>query len=435
MNSMSHDPEAGGSSTASGSPTTGDPRTANRMKDIPFSSIRSMFERVDEMKARGLAPIPFYIGQPDFDTPEHIRQAAKDALDHGLTAYTSNYGLPALRQAIARKLQVDNDIRVDPDRQVIVTVGSNEAVLLAMLASLNPGDEVLIPDPSWLHYFYCARLAGARPVSVPLREENKFQLDPDDLERAASPRTRMLVLNSPHNPTGALFSRETVQAVARFVERRGLLLISDEIYEKLIYSDWPTGANPPAADLQPYTSPGAIPAIAGQTITVNGFSKAYAMTGWRVGYAAASPPLIDAMIRVHQYTTICATSFAQAGAAAALNGPQDCVQSMLAEFSQRRAAVIEGIQCIPELKLVPPQGAFYAFVNVKALGTSSEAVARDLLEKAGVAVVPGNAFGEYGEGYIRISFACTLAQVQQGMRAIQRYCQQGLPESKGFENP
>jgi aminotransferase len=414
---MSHDSKAGGFRTAGG------PRTASRMKDIPFSSIRSMFERVDEMKARGLAPIPFYIGQPDFDTPEHIRQAAKDALDQGLTAYTSNYGLPALRRAIAHKLQVDNDIRVDPERQVIVTVGTNEAVLLAMLACLDPGDEVLIPDPSWLHYFYCARLAGARPVSVPLREENGFQLDPDDLERLASPRTRMLVLNSPHNPTGALFSPATVQAVAHFVERHGLLLISDEIYEKLIYAQ-PAADDQPPAKQPTATSPGAIPAIAEQTITVNGFSKAYAMTGWRVGYAVASPRLIDAMIRVHQYTTICATSFAQAGAAAALNGPQDCVQSMLAEFSQRRAAIVEGIQRIPELKLVPPQGAFYAFVNVKALGASSEAVARDLLEKAGVAVVPGSAFGEYGEGYIRISFACKLALVKEGVQAIQRYCQQ-----------
>jgi aminotransferase len=408
---MSNDMQASGSSTAGG------PRTAERMKDIPFSSIRSMFERVDEMKARGLAPIPFYIGQPDFDTPEHIRQAAKDALDHGLTAYTSNYGLPALRQAIAHKLQVDNGIQVDPNRQVIVTVGTNEAILLAMLANLDPGDEVLIPDPSWLHYFYCARLAGAIPVSVPLREQNAFQLDPDDLDRLASPRTRMLVLNSPHNPTGARFSPATIQAIARFVERRGLLLVSDEIYEKLIY-------NQAAAGDQVHISPGAIPAIAGQTITVNGFSKAYAMTGWRVGYAAASPPLIDAMIRVHQYTTICATSFAQAGAVAALNGPQDCVQAMLAEFSQRRAALIEGIQRIPQLKLVPPQGAFYAFVNVQALGANSEAVAHDWLEKAGVAVVPGSAFGEYGEGYIRISFACKLAQVREGVQAIQRYCQQ-----------
>lgn len=414
---MSYDSGSGGYKSAGGL------RTAERMEDIPFSSIRSMFEQVDEMKARGLAPIPFHIGQPDFDTPEHIRQAAKDALDHGLTAYTSNYGLPALRRAIAHKLQVDNNIQADPDRQIIVTTGSNEAILMAMLATLNPGDEVLIPDPSWLHYFYCARLAGAIPVSVPLREQNGFQLDPDDLERMASPRTRMLVLNSPHNPTGALFSPATVQAVARFVERRGLLLISDEIYEKLIYNQ-PAATAQPAASEQTHTSPGSIPAIREQTITVNGFSKAYAMTGWRVGYAAASPRLIDAMIRVHQYTTICATSFAQMGAVAALNGPQDCVQSMLTEFSLRRAAIVEGIQRIPQLKLVPPRGAFYAFVNVKALGASSEEVARDWLEKAAVAVVPGSAFGEYGEGYIRISFACKLAQVVQGLQAIQHYCQQ-----------
>jgi aminotransferase len=415
---MSHNFEAECSQAAGGL------RAAERMKDIPFSSIRSMFERVNEMKARGLTPIPFHIGQPDFDTPEHIRQAAKDALDQGLTAYTSNYGLPALRQAIARKLQAENGITVDSERQIIVTIGTNEAILLAMLACLDPGDEVLIPDPGWLHYFYCARLTGAYPISVPLREENEFQLDPHDLERLVSPRTRMLVLNSPHNPTGARFSQATLQAVARFVERHNLLLLSDEIYEKLIYGQKPAATNQPTTSDQPHTSPGAIPTIAERTITINGFSKAYAMTGWRVGYAVASPHLIDAMIRVHQYTTICATSFAQAGALAALNGPQDCVQSMLAEFNQRRAAIVEGIQRIPELKLVPPQGAFYAFVNIKALGASSETVARDLLEKAGVAVVPGSAFGEYGEGYIRISFACKLTQVTEGMQAIQRYCQQ-----------
>lgn len=382
---------------------------ARRMKSIPFSEIRQVFEQVDRMKARGQKVIPFHIGQPDFDTPAHIKEAAKLALDRGLTAYTSNYGLPALRQAIAAKLAVDNGITTDPDTQIIVTAGSNEALFIAMMATLNPGDEVLIPDPSWLHYFYCARLAGARPVSVPLRMENGFQLDLDDLERLVTRRTRMVVINSPHNPTGAVFRKETLEGIARFVERHNLLLVSDEIYEKMIFNS------------QPHFSAGAQESIRERTITVNGFSKAYAMTGWRVGYLTASPSLVGAMLRVHQYTTICATSFAQAGALAALTGPQDSVVAMMAEFARRRQAVLAGLQPLEGLGLVPPQGAFYAFPATKASGVSSEIVARQLMEQAGVAVISGRAFGEHGEGFIRLSFACSLPEVQQGIQAIARY--------------
>ncbi len=385
---------------------------AERMKDIPFSNIRRLFERVAQLNAQGRAPVPFYIGQPDFDTPEHIKQAAHQALDNGLTAYTSNYGLPALQQAIAAKLGRENGIQVDAARQIIVTVGSNEAVFAAMLAFLNPGDEVLIPDPSWLHYFYCARLAGASVVSVPLREENGFQLDPDDVKRLITPRTKMLVLNSPHNPTGAVLSRESLLAIAGLVEMHHLLLLSDEIYEKMIY------------DGLAHFSPGSIEAIKDQTITVNGFSKSYAMTGWRVGYVAASPSLVSAMIRVHQYTVICATSFAQAGALAALTGPQDCVDQMFAEFARRRKVVVESLQQTTGLSLVPPAGAFYAFPSIKTLAASSQATADGLLEKANVAVIPGSAFGDYGEGFIRISFACSLEKVKEGMQSIARFCQE-----------
>ncbi len=382
---------------------------SQRMQDIPFSNIRQLFERVAQLQSQGHSPVPFHIGQPDFDTPAHIKQAAKDALDRGLTAYTSNYGLPALRQAIAEKLQRENGIQVDPDRQIIVTVGTNESILLGMLATLDPGDEVLIPDPSWMHYRYCAHLAGARVIDAPLREASQFQLDPDELEHLCTRRTKMLVLNSPHNPTGAVFSPETIQAIAAFVEKHRLVLMSDEIYEKMIYNG------------QPHFSPGSIGAIKDQTITINGFSKAYAMTGWRVGYAAASPGLVGAMVRVHQYTNICATAFAQAGALTALTGPQDCVQQMFAEFSRRREVVVSGMQQIPGVSLVPPRGTFYAFANFSAWNASSEAVADMLLEKACVAVVPGRAFGEHGEGMIRISFACSPEKIEQGLHAIAQF--------------
>jgi aspartate/methionine/tyrosine aminotransferase len=387
---------------------------ADRLKEIPFSSIRQLFERVSELNRQGRTPVPFYIGQPDFDTPEHIKKAAKDALDRGLTAYTSNYGLPALLEAIGGKLARENGIQVDPFKQIIVTAGSNEAVFASMLATLNPGDEVLIPDPSWLHYFYCARMAGARVISVPLRQENAFQIDPDDLKRLVTSRTRMLVLNSPHNPTGSVMSPEITLATASLVEKYHLLLLSDEIYEKMVYDGLSS------------TSPASIEAIQDQTITINGFSKSYAMTGWRIGYVAASPSLIDAIVRVHQYSVICATSFGQAGALAALTGSQECVGLMLAEFARRRKVVIDSLRQIPGLSLVPPAGAFYAFPSITALGASSQEIADLLLEQANVAVVPGSAFGKYGEGFIRVSFACSLQQVKKGMHSIAQFCQKAI---------
>ncbi|GAC1365603.1 MAG: aminotransferase class I/II-fold pyridoxal phosphate-dependent enzyme [Herpetosiphon sp.] len=379
---------------------------AERMKDIPFSSIRTIFEEVDRLKAGGQSVVPFHIGRPDFDTPQHIKDAAKQALDAGITAYTSNYGLLELRRAIADSLARDNGMRVDPERQVIVTVGANEAILLAMLATLNPGDEILVPDPMWLHYFFCARLAGARVVSVPLRAEDGYQLDPQEVERRITPRTRMIVLNSPHNPTGAVYPRATMEAVADIVYKHGLLLLSDEICQKMMYD----GAG--------HVSPATIERIADQTLTVDGFSKTYAMTGWRLGYVVASPALVDSMIRVHQYTTVCATSFAQAGAVAALRGSQRCVAEMVAEFDRRRRAVIAACSANPALELVMPQGAFYAFPRIAASGLSSEQFAAQLLHEAGVAVVPGSAFGEYGEGHVRIAYACSLPNVERGMASL-----------------
>jgi aminotransferase len=382
---------------------------AVRMKEIPFSAIREVFEKVNAMRRDGHPVVPFHIGRPDFDTPEHIKRAAKRALDDGLTAYTSNFGLLDLRKAIAGSLARDDGLHVDPERQIIVTVGANEAILMAMLATLNPGDEVLIPDPMWLHYLYCARLAGADVVSVPLVESNGFQLDPVDLERRITKRTRMVLLNSPHNPTGAVFRRETIEAVADVVYRHGLLLLSDEIYQRIIY------------DGVQNISPGTFESIAGQTLTVSGFSKTYSMTGWRLGYVVASPELISCLIRVHQYTTVCATSFAQAGAVAALTGPQDCVVAMVGEFDRRRQAILTAFRDMPGTSLVPPKGAFYAFPNISALGVNSRDIAGQLLEQAGIALVPGSAFGRYGEGYLLIAYSCSLSEVQRGMAAMREY--------------
>lgn len=385
------------------------PYEAERMKDIPFSGIRSVFEEVAAREAQGESIVAFHIGRPDFDTPANVKEAAKQALDDGLVAYTSNYGLLALRRAIAARLAAESQVTVDPATQVIVTVGANEAIFIAMMALLNPGDEVLIPDPMWSHYKWCAHLVGARVVSVPLSESNGFQLDPDDLERRVSSRTRMVVLNSPHNPTGVVFSRETIERVADVVAKHGLFLLSDEIYQQILYD----GAE--------HVSPASLPQVAERTLLVGGFSKAYAMTGWRLGYVVASPQLIDALIRVHQYTNICATSFAQAGALAALNESQAPVRAMVQEFDRRRQVVVEGFAGIAAASLVTPTGAFYAFPNIGSLGSCSQEVAKDLLRRANVAVVPGSAFGQYGEGYLRIAYSCALPDVERGMRAIKDY--------------
>lgn len=377
---------------------------AERMQAIPFSNIRTIFEEVDVLKSAGRRIVPFHIGRPDFDTPQHIVDAAKQALDDGMTAYTLNYGLLELRRAIAETLEADHGFQVDPQRQIIVTVGANEAILLAMLATLNPGDEVLVPDPMWLHYFYCARLAGAEVVGVPLRAEDGWQLDPAEVERRITPRTRMVIVNSPHNPTGAVYPRATFESIAGIVERHDLLLLSDEIYQKLRF------------DAVEHTSPGAIPQIAERTITVDGFSKTYAMTGWRLGYVVASPRLIDSMIRVHQYTTVCATSFAQAGAVAALRGPQDCVVDMVAEFDRRRRMVVAAFADQTGV-LSTPQGAFYAYPKVP-VDRSDEEWARQLLHEHGVAVVPGSAFGTCGAGHVRLSYACGRADLERGLTAM-----------------
>jgi aspartate/methionine/tyrosine aminotransferase len=376
------------------------------MKHIPFSGIRKVFEKARKMEKEGHRVINLGIGRPDFDTPAHIKQAAKEALDAGMVHYSSNYGLPELREAIAVKLEQDNGLAYDPGSEIVVTVGANEAVLMAMAGTLNAGDEVIIPDPAWLHYFYCARLVGAVPVAVPLREEMEFKLDPDDVARAITPRTRMLVVTTPHNPTGSVLDKEMLQALADIAEKHDLLVLSDEIYEKIIY------------DGVKHISFATLPGMRERTLMVNGFSKAYAMDGWRLGYVAAPGELIAVLIRVHQYTTVWATTVIQKGALDAYRGPQDCVAEMVAEFVRRRQYLIPALNEIKGISCVRPRGAFYAFPSIKATGKSSAEIADFLLEEAKVALVPGSAFGQYGEGYLRIAYSNSLENIQEAMQRI-----------------
>jgi len=381
---------------------------ARRMDSIPFSGIRKVFEEVTLREKRGEKVVHLEIGRPDFDTPEHIKEEAKRALDRGAVHYTSNYGELKLREAISKKLQVENGISADPSDEIVVTVGTNEAVFMAMMALLDPGDEVLIPDPCWLHYFYCAEMAGARPVSVPLREENGFKLMVDDLESRVTPKTKLMVMNTPHNPTGMVMGVEDLEAVSRFAEKHDLYVLADEIYERMLYGK------------ARHKSMASFPGMKERTITVNGFSKIYSMTGWRLGYLVADRALMKGLIRIHQYTTVCACSFAQWGGVAALNGSQKVAEQMVAEFDRRRQLVSRSLREIPGISFVEPQGAFYIFPNIRSFGMTSEEMARYILEEAKAAVVPGNVFGAYGEGYIRISYANSYENLEKAMTQIQR---------------
>jgi len=376
------------------------------MKLIPFSGIRMVFEQVKVKEAQGEKIIHFEIGRPDFDTPVHIKEAAKKALDNGQVHYTSNFGRQDLLRLIAKKLREKNGVAYNPKDEIIVTVGANEAVFMAMMGLLNPDDEVLIPDPIWLHYFHCAQMAGAVPKSIPCHEENNFLPDPQELESLITTKTKAIVMNSPHNPTGSVLENERMEAIADMAQKHDLIIISDEIYEYIVYD----GAK--------HKSFAALPGMRERTITINGFSKAYSMTGWRLGYVAAPTELIDVLNRIHQYTTVCACSFAQAGAVAALAQSDDCVKYMVCEFARRRDLTIKALNDMPGVNCTPPTGAFYAFPSIKATGMTSSEAAEYLLNEAKIAVVPGNVFGCYGEGYLRLSYATSYENVSEGLKRM-----------------
>jgi aspartate/methionine/tyrosine aminotransferase len=375
------------------------------MGNIPFSGIRKIYQAAVGLETQGHEIIHLEIGRPDFDTPEHIKQAARQALDQGFVHYTSNYGIPELRTAIADKLARENGIHVNPENEIIVTVGANEAVLLVCLSFLDVGDEVLIPDPAWAHYYHCVELAGAVAVHVPCSDQHDFRVSPNDLDRALSPRTKMILLTTPHNPTGAMLDETTLRSIAHMAQQHDLLVVSDEIYEKITY------------DGIGHYSIAALSGMDDRTITLNGFSKAYSMTGWRLGYVAARKPFVDAMIRVHQYSTTCANSFAQMGAVAAIQGSQACVEQMVTEFRRRRDVLWQALQSMPGISCVRPAGAFYVFPCIRDFGVSSEALALHLLHEAGVAVVPGSVFGHFGEGYLRIAYANSYENI---LKAVDR---------------
>jgi aminotransferase len=383
---------------------------SHRAGSIKPSAIRRMLKLSAEMEN----VVHLEQGEPDFITPGHVLEAAVDAIKKGFTHYTEINGTLELRQAIAEKLEKENGVDADPEREVTVTSGSQEAMLIAALGFLNPGDEALILDPYYPAYFEDTLIAEAVPVAALLKEEKDYGIDMEALERKITKRTRMVWMCNPSNPTGHVFSREDLEIIAEVAQKHNLIVFVDEIYEKLVY------------DGIRHVSMGSLPGMWNRTITVNGFSKAYAMTGWRVGYVVAEKKLSATLRRLHYYTTLCPNAISQKAALAALTGSQECVQEMVTEYNRRRKLVINELGMIKSLSYTIPKGAFYFFPNFSRLEESDEKIALYLLEKARVVTVPGSGFGKAGEGHLRIAYSVSYEQVKEGMKRIREYLGSGI---------
>jgi aspartate aminotransferase len=389
-------------------------KISERARNTAPSPTLGITARARQMRAQGIDVISFGAGEPDFDTPEPIKQAAVAALAAGDTKYTASSGTEALRAAICEKLRRDNGLSYQPN-EVIVSVGAKHSLYNIMQAVLDPGDEVIIPAPYWVSYPEQVKLAGGVPVFVPAPESDGFRVTAAAIQAALTPRTRMLVVNSPSNPTGAAIPEAELRRIAALAVERDLIVVSDEIYEKLIYGD------------SRHTSIASFgEEIKARTLTVNGFSKAYAMTGWRLGYVAGDRTVVAAMGRIQDQSTSNPTSFVQAGGIAALTGSQEAVERMRRAFQERRDVIVDRLNAIPGVRCVRPDGAFYVFPNISALFTAriadSDALAEHLLAEARVAVVPGSGFG--APEYIRLSYATSMEQIEEGLNRLEAAARQ-----------
>lgn len=373
------------------------------IKAIPPSGIRRFFDLVAQTKG----VISLGVGEPDFVTPWHIREACVYSLEKGYTMYTSNYGLPELRQEIARYLQRRFDLNYDGLSEILVTVGVSEAVDLALRAVLCPGDEVLIPDPAYVSYAPCTLMAGGRPVMLPTSAESEFKVTVRAIRENLSPRTKVIILTFPSNPTGAIMTRADLEAVAEVVKEHNLLVISDEIYAELTYEGR-------------HVSIASLPDMRDRTIVLNGFSKAFAMTGWRIGYAAGHQAFISAMMKIHQFTMLCAPIMAQMAAIEALRNGEEEMTKMIKSYDQRRRLILTGLREMG-LECFEPKGAFYVFPSIRCTGLTSEEFAERLLKEEKVAVVPGNAFGPGGEGFIRCCYAASVKDINEALQRMSRF--------------
>ena len=373
------------------------------IEQLPASGIRKFFDLVSEMKE----VISLGIGEPDFVTPWRIREACIYSLEKGYTMYTSNLGLLELRQEISRYVKERYGIVYDPAREILVTVGGSEAMDLAVRAILAPGDEILIPEPCFVSYGPCATIAGGQVKYIPTRVEEDFRVDPKKIKEAITGRTKAIFIGYPNNPTGAVMDRASLLEIAKIAKEHDLIVISDEIYDRLVYD-------------VTHTCFASLPGMKERTILLNGFSKAFAMTGWRLGYALAPPEIINAMNKIHQYTIMCAPITAQKAAIEALrNGEKDCLY-MVEQYDQRRRVIVKGLNDIG-LDCFEPKGAFYAFPSIKRTGMSSQQFAEELLKEERVAVIPGDAFGPSGEGYVRCSYASSMENLKEALRRMERF--------------
>jgi aminotransferase len=376
---------------------------ADKVTTIKPSGIRKFFDIVQEIDDA----ISLGVGEPDFDTPWHIRDEGIYSLEKGRTFYTSNSGLKELRTEVCNYLKRSQGVTYDQATQVFITVGGSEAIDLAMRAMVNPGDEVLIPQPSYVSYEPCAILADAKPVIINLKEENEFRLTPQEILEKVTDKTKLLVLPYPNNPTGAIMEKKDLEAIAKVIIEKDLFVITDEIYGELTYNG-------------KHTSIISLPGMQERTILINGFSKAYAMTGWRLGYACGPKEIIGQMIKIHQFAIMCAPTTSQyAGVEALRNGDED-VAMMREEYNRRRRYLLNefkemGLQCFE------PYGAFYVFPCIRQFGMTSDEFATRLLREEKLAVVPGTAFGDCGEGYIRISYAYSLEDLKKAMERLRRF--------------
>ena len=388
-------------------------RLASRMEGIGTETAFEVAARARALEATGREVVHLEIGEPDFDTPANVREAAKRALDAGKTHYAPFPGIPELRAAIAEDATRRKGFPVAPER-VFVTVGGKGVMYYAILALIDPGDEVIVPDPGYPIYESVTRFVGGTPVPIPIRQANGFRLDPDELASLVTPRTRLIVINSPANPTGGVLTREDLERIAKVAVEHDLVVLADEIYGRILYSG-------------EHVSIASLPDMAERTIVLDGFSKTYAMTGWRMGYAIVPEALAFGFGRLIINSISCAPTFVQAGAVEALTGPQDAVDAMVAEFRARRDLIVAGLNAIPGIHCLEPEGAFYVFPEVSGTGLTGAQLAEKLLYEAGVSTLAGTAFGGVGVNHIRLSYANSRENIAKALEWMRAALAAGVP--------
>lgn len=388
-----------------------------KMKKLPMSGgLYEIFQKALDLEKQGKRIIHMEIGRPDFDTPEIAKKAAIKALEDGFVHYTSMAGIDDLRNAIVEKAKKDHGIEADPNNEIMITAGACETLMAIMLSMLDPGDEILIPSPYFAAYLDQVILAGGKLVPIPLRVENDFKLDVEDIRQRITSNSKILLINSPHNPTGTILDMEDLIKISELAKEKDLLIISDECYDEFVFEG-------------KHISISTLPGMKERTIVVNSASKTYSMTGWRIGYAMGPAPIIKYLTKTHQNMSTCATSFAQAGAVEGYRNGKESVSKMVDEFKRRRSLVMKYLDEMKGIEYVKPKGAFYVFASIKNFNMSATEFCNYILEKAGVAIVPGDAFGEYGKGFIRIAYACSYEEIEIAMKNMK----QAIEElDKGF---